>query len=116
MATKASYGSPRPFQPGWVWQPPRRDFGKDGLIVVRDESKLHNLEFSVQIKTSMSPRIRGGEVLLSGVSRASIQYWFASPLPTLIIAVDLTNVRGGTHGISIFSTHQRNYLRKRAKR
>src|SRR6266700_599873 len=78
---------------GWVWQPPRRDFGKDGLIVIRDTTPLHNIEFSVQIKTSVRPTIRNGCVLLSGVSRASVQYWFASPLPTLIVAVDITNQR-----------------------
>lgn len=74
---------------GWVWQPPRRDFGKDGLIVIRDHTRLHDLEFSVQIKTSASPRIRGGSIVLSGISRSSVRYWFASPLPTLIVAVDL---------------------------
>lgn len=80
--------------PGWVWQPPRRDFGKDGLIVIRDGTELHNLEFSVQIKTSASPRVRDGCVLLSGVSRSSIRYWFASPLPTLVVAVDMSNRAG----------------------
>lgn len=75
---------------GWIWQPPRRDFGKDGLIVIRDGSKLHNLEFSVQIKTSTKPRIRDGHVVLSGISRSSVQYWFASPLPTLVVAVDIS--------------------------
>jgi hypothetical protein len=76
---------------GWVWQPPRRDVGKDGLIVIRDGSTLHNIEFSVQIKTSERPKIREENVLLAGVSRASIQYWFASPLPTLVVAVDIRN-------------------------
>jgi hypothetical protein len=80
--------------PGWVWQPPRRDFGKDGLIVIRDGTNLHNLEFSVQIKTSANPRVRDGFVLLSGVSRSSIRYWFASPLPTLVVAVDISNRAG----------------------
>lgn len=76
---------------GWIWQPPRRDFGKDGLIVIRDGSELHNLEFSVQIKTSAKPRIRSGHVVLSGISRSSVQYWFASPLPTLVVAVDISS-------------------------
>ncbi|MDE3244273.1 MAG: DUF4365 domain-containing protein [Nitrospirota bacterium] len=75
---------------GWIWQPPRRDFGKDGLIVIRDGSELHNLEFSVQIKTSAKPRVRDGHIVLSGVSRSSVQYWFASPLPTLVVAVDIS--------------------------
>ncbi len=76
---------------GWIWQPPRRDFGKDGLIVIRDGSELHNIEFSVQIKTSAKPRIRDGHVVMSGISRSSVQYWFASPLPTLVIVVDISS-------------------------
>ncbi len=78
----------------WVWQPPRRDFGKDGLIVIRDETELHNLEFSVQIKTSERPKVRDGSVVLAGISRSAIRYWFASPLPTLVVAVDLVNRTG----------------------
>jgi hypothetical protein len=79
---------------GWVWQPPRRDFGKDGLIVIRDGTELHNLEFSVQIKTSESLRIRDGAIVLSGISQSSVRYWFASPLPTLVVAVDIANHAG----------------------
>jgi Domain of unknown function (DUF4365) len=79
---------------GWIWQPPRRDVGKDGLIVIHDGSELHNLEFSVQIKTAERPKIGNGSVTLSGVSRASIRYWFASPLPTLVVVVDLSNSKG----------------------
>lgn len=79
---------------GWVWQPPRRDFGKDGLIVIRDGTELQNLEFAVQIKTSARPRIRNGSIVLSGISRSSIRYWFASPLPTLVVAVDIVNRAG----------------------
>lgn len=75
---------------GWIRQTPSLDFGKDGLVVIRDASELHNIEFSVQIKTSAKPCIRDGQVLLSGVSRSSVQYWFASPLPTLVVAVDLS--------------------------
>ncbi len=79
---------------GWVWQPPRRDFGKDGLIVIRDGSNLHNLEFAVQIKTSVRHRIHEGCVQLTGIPLSSIKYWFASPLPTLVAAVDIVNGTG----------------------
>jgi hypothetical protein len=79
---------------GWVWQPPRRDLGKDGLIVIRDGTKLHNIEFSIQIKTSARPTIVDGHVVIPSVSRSSVQYWFASPLPTLVVAVDLTKRTG----------------------
>jgi hypothetical protein len=27
---------------GWVWQPPRRDLGKDGLIVIRDGTTVQH--------------------------------------------------------------------------
>ncbi len=92
---------------GWIWQPPRRDFGKDGLIVIRDGSELHNLEFSVQIKTSAKPRIRDGHVVLSGIKRSSVQYWFASPLPTLVVAVDISSrsARYGWH-LDLFDSPQ----------
>jgi hypothetical protein len=62
--------------------------------VIRDGSALHNLEFSVQIKTSERPKISKGFVVLPGISRSSIQYWFASPLPTLIVAVDTVRRAG----------------------
>jgi hypothetical protein len=79
--------------PGWVWQPPRRDFGKDGLIVIRDRSKLHNIEFSVQIKATTRPIFHREDVIIAGVSRSSVRYWFASPLPTLVVLVDLSEGR-----------------------
>ncbi len=79
---------------GWVWQPPRRDFGKDGLIVIRDGTNLQNIEFTVQIKTSSRPVIRDGHVLLNGIARSAVEYWFASPLPTLVVAVDITKRMG----------------------
>lgn len=75
---------------GWIWQPPRKDLGKDGLIVIRDESELHNLEFSVQIKTTQKPRLGNGELRFSNVSRSSVLYWMAGAYPTLIVAVNLS--------------------------
>ena len=76
---------------GWIWQPPRLDLGKDGLIVIRDNSDLHNLEFAVQIKSSQRISSSNKHVIVRGVSRSSVQYWFASPLPTLVVAVDVSN-------------------------
>jgi hypothetical protein len=61
---------------------------------VRDGSALHNLEFSVQIKTSDRPKVSHGNVLISGVSRSAVQYWLASPRPTLVVAVDITGRTG----------------------
>ncbi|MEK7718555.1 MAG: DUF4365 domain-containing protein [Bacteroidota bacterium] len=78
---------------GWIWQPPRKDLGKDGLIVIRDESELHNFEFSVQIKTTLKPRLSNKALRFSNVSRSSVLYWMAGAYPTLIVAVDLSNDR-----------------------
>jgi hypothetical protein len=50
----------------WVWQPPRRDVGKDGLIVIKDGSELHNHEFSVQIKATKRPHFDKGTVVRGG--------------------------------------------------
>lgn len=76
---------------GWIWQPPRKDLGKDGLIVIRDESDLHNLEFSVQIKATLKPRLSGEALVFANVSRSSVLYWMAGAYPTLVVAVDLSN-------------------------
>ena len=76
---------------GWIWQPPRKDVGKDGLIVIRDESELQNLEFSVQIKTTLKRRHGSKALQFSNVSRSSVLYWMAGAYPTLIVAVDLSN-------------------------
>jgi hypothetical protein len=77
----------------WVWQPPRRDIGKDALIVVRDGTALHNLEFSVQIKTTKEPQFDEKSVRCAGIPTASVLYWFSSPQPTLIVIVDIENKR-----------------------
>jgi Domain of unknown function (DUF4365) len=73
---------------GWVWQPPRRDVGKDALIVVKDGSDLDNLEFSVQVKTTRRPRVERESVSYSGVPTSAVLYWFSSPQPTLFVVVD----------------------------
>jgi len=74
---------------GWIWQPPRLDVGKDGLIVIRDDSELHNIEFAVQVKSSKKLKITKKSVTVKDISKSSVYYWFASPLLTLIVAVDV---------------------------
>ena len=76
---------------GWVWQPPRLDLGKDGLIVIRDNSDLHNIEFAIQVKSSQKIAFSKEQIVVRGVSRSSVRYWFASPLPTLVVVVDISN-------------------------
>jgi hypothetical protein len=71
------FASQMPF--GWVWQPPRRDVGKDALIVVKDTSDIHNLEFSVQVKTTKRPRLNSDSISYSGLPTSAVLYWFASP-------------------------------------
>lgn len=78
---------------GWVWQPPRRDVGKDGLIVVRDDSDLQNVEFAVQIKSTATPVGGGRNVTIKNVSRSSVLYWCASTHPTLLVVVSVTTRR-----------------------
>ena len=77
---------------GWIWQPPRKDLGKDGLVVIRDGSELQNLEFSVQVKATCRQQ-KANKALRSNVSRSSVLYWMAGAYPTLIVAVDLANDR-----------------------
>lgn len=77
----------------WIWQPPRRDVGKDALIVINDRSHLHNIEFSVQVKTTECPKINKGVIRQSGIPRSSVMYWFSSPQPTLIVVVDIKTKR-----------------------
>lgn len=78
----------------WVWQPPRRDVGKDGLIVIKDGTDLHNHEFSVQIKATRRPHFDKGTVRCSSIPTASVMYWLSSPQPTLVVVVDIANKRG----------------------
>lgn len=78
---------------GWIWQPPRKDLGKDGLVVVRDDSVFHNLEFSIQVKATLKPRRNREVISIRNVSRSSVMYWMASSHPTLIVVVDLSCYR-----------------------
>jgi len=79
---------------GWIWQPPRRDVGKDALIVVKDGSDLQNLEFSVQVKTTTRLLARQDHVLCSGIATSSVLYWFSSPQPTLLVVIDASSNKG----------------------
>lgn len=78
---------------GWFWQPPRTDLGKDGMVVIRDDSDLQNLEFALQVKTTMRPRISRDAVVIPKVSLSSVLYWIASAHPTLSVVVDLSKDR-----------------------
>lgn len=80
--------------PGWILQPPKRDVGVDGVIVICDKTDLNGREFRVQIKASKTPTIRNSMVIIPGVKRSTVEYWFLSPLPTLLVAYDATQNHG----------------------
>ena len=78
----------------WFWHPPKRDFGKDGIVVIRDGSDLHNLEFAVQVKTTRKPTVRNAQVIKYGIKKSTVAYWLANPIPTLIVAIDIESQSG----------------------
>lgn len=80
--------------PGWILQPPKRDVGVDGVVVICDKTDLNGREFRVQIKASKTPTIRNSMVIIPGVKRSTVEYWFLSPLPTLLVAYDATQNHG----------------------
>lgn len=99
----------------WFWQPPRRDFGKDGIVVIRDGTDLHNLEFAVQVKTTARPNIRDGKVIHSGIQWSAIDYWIANPAPMLLVIVDLKAGSGWYSWYNDLSTPTRTSPRTHSK-
>jgi len=63
------------------------------MIVIRDGSDLHNMEFAVQVKTTTRPLFVRDAVIIHKVSLSSVLYWIASAHPTLIVVVDIANER-----------------------
>lgn len=80
--------------PGWILQPPKRDVGVDGVVVICDKTDLNGREFRIQIKASNAPTINNSMIIIPGVKRSTIEYWFLSPLPTLLVAYDATQNLG----------------------
>lgn len=79
---------------GWVLQPPKTDVGIDGVVVICDSSDLNGREFRVQVKSSKSPKVIDSNIVVSGIKHSTIEYWFLSPLPTLIVAYNVTEKIG----------------------
>ena len=79
---------------GWVLQPPKMDVGVDGVVVIYDSSDLNGREFRIQVKASKRPKIRDSNIVVSGVKHSTVEYWFLSPLPTLVVAYDATEKLG----------------------
>ena len=78
----------------WKAYRPWPDVGVDRVVVVLDESNLNGHEFRVQIKTFRALKIVENEIVLPGIKRTTLDYWFCSATPTLIVAVDITSRRG----------------------
>ncbi|GAX60388.1 hypothetical protein SCALIN_C10_0148 [Candidatus Scalindua japonica] len=79
---------------GWVLQPPKTDVGVDGVVVICDSSDLNGREFRVQVKSSNYPKVRELNIVVSGLKHSTIEYWFLSPLPTLVVVYDATEKCG----------------------
>jgi len=79
---------------GWVLQPPKSDVGVDGVVVICDTSDLNGREFRIQVKASKKPKIRESNIVISRLKYSTIEYWFLSPLPTLIVFYDATEKCG----------------------
>lgn len=74
--------------PGWIAQPPRRDVGVDFLVVICEAGPLNGHEFRVQVKTSRQFQVADNSVVIPGVKRSTIDYWFISSVPTMVVAYD----------------------------
>lgn len=80
--------------PGWIPQRPRRDVGVDFLVVICEAGPLNGHEFRVQVKTSKQFKVVSDAVMITGVKRTTIDYWFISPVPTMVVAYDHGQRRG----------------------
>ncbi|WP_411133431.1 DUF4365 domain-containing protein [Streptomyces sp. C10] len=80
--------------PGWVPQRPTRDVGVDFVVVICEAGPLNGHEFRVQVKTSKQFRTKGDSLVIAGVKRSTIDYWFVSPVPTMVVAYDHGRGRG----------------------
>lgn len=80
---------------GWKAHRPWPDVGVDRTVVVLDDSALNGHEFRVQVKAfGLVKRNAEGAVLIPGVKRSTLDYWFLSATPTLVVAVDLSSGEG----------------------
>ena len=75
---------------GWLPQRPDTDVGIDFVIVISEPCELDKREFRVQVKSSKSLLRKENTIKLRNVKLSTIDYWFLSPLPTLIVAYDET--------------------------
>jgi len=79
---------------GWIPQKPETDVGIDYLVVISENGDLDKRQFQVQVKASKSFTRHNGQIQLRPIKKSTIDYWFLSPLPTLIVAYDEKENRG----------------------
>ncbi len=79
---------------GWILQRPETDVGVDFLVVVSEDSELDKREFRCQVKSSKLLMRRGDSIVIRRIKRSTLDYWFLSPVPTLIVAYDVSENRG----------------------
>lgn len=80
--------------PNWILQPSKTDSEVDGVIVISDKSELNGREFRVKIDVIKEPTISNSMFIIPDIKRSSIEHWFLSPLPTLLVIYDATRKDG----------------------
>jgi hypothetical protein len=78
----------------WIIQPPKEDVGVDGVIVIADETPANGIEFKVQVKTSRSFKRSQNHIIISGIKRSSLLYWFTSLSPVMLVAYETSSDSG----------------------
>lgn len=76
---------------GWIPNPPERDIGIDFSVTISENGELDKCEFRVQVKSTEKPRISENSISIRNVKGSTIDYWFKSPIPTLIVVHDQAN-------------------------
>lgn len=76
---------------GWIPQKPETDVGIDFVVVISESGELDKREFRPQVKSSKSFTKKGNTIKLRRIKLSTIEYWFLSPLPTLLVAYDEIN-------------------------
>ena len=78
----------------WVAQKQTPDVGIDFIVVVCEPGPLNGREFRVQVKSSKRFAIRKGQVVVPKIKRSTLEYWFRSAVPTMLVAFDTGTKRG----------------------
>jgi hypothetical protein len=66
----------------------------DAVIVVCEDGELNGVEFRVQVKSSTRWERDADHIVVRNVKRSTLRYWFASPLPTMLVLFDHETASG----------------------